>query len=121
MNPWFEIILNRDDGCITLRMGGFFQPTDIEDLALALTHAIERLGTEPNAHRTLCDITAMKIQTQESVAIFAGVVGSPKLRSAKLAFVTGATLARMQARRLTSRENVAFFDDVEQALCWLQA
>ena len=33
--------------------------------------------------------------------------------------MTSATLARLQARRLTSRDGVAYFDDMAAARAWL--
>ena len=67
----------------------------------------------------LCDVSAMKIQTQDMGGVFSNIVGDSAFRSRKLSFVTGSTLARMQTRRLTNLEGVAYFTDVDEARTWL--
>lgn len=119
MDGWFEIGSNARQRLVCLSMGGFFDADGVGRLRNALATEVRRLGTAPGEHLTLCDITAMSIQSQEMVGRFSALVGSPAVRSRRLAFVTGATLARLQARRLTDREGVAFFADVEAATAWL--
>ena len=46
-------------------------------------------------------------------------MASPDIRSRKLAFVCASNLARLQAQRLTDREEVRFFDDAGAAEAWL--
>jgi hypothetical protein len=62
----------------------------------------------------------MNIQAQEVVGAFARLVGSPAVRSRKLAFVTQSSLARQQATRLTDRPDVRFFTNLREAENWLR-
>lgn len=100
-------------------MSGFFTKPDIEAFVLDLNQKMHQLAMPLNEHLMLCDVRGMKIQTQDIVTSFAGVVGHSKFRSKRLAFVTGSSLSRMQAKRLTTREGVSYFSDIVEAEAWL--
>lgn len=120
MEANFEVIAETDKDMIRLTMSGFFAESDIRRMRTALMVALTELRCAPNQHKTLCDIRRMQIQSQESVTLFQQLVGSEPVRSRLLAFVTSATLARLQARRLTSRQGVQFFSDMKEAADWLE-
>jgi hypothetical protein len=117
----FLIRIEQPDNLVRIEMGGFFGQDDIQALRRTLEEKLLALTCAPNAHLTLADVRAMKIQTQDVVASFSTVVGDPKFRSKRLAFVTGSSLARLQTRRLTDRPGVAFFTEVEAAEAWLRS
>jgi hypothetical protein len=119
MTGSYDIALDKGAGMLRLTMGGFFDAALVDEMRAALVVALRQLNCPPGEHVTLCDITGMNIQSQELVQRFAALVGSPEVVSRRLAFVTGATLARLQARRLTSRDGVAYFSDVPSAMAWL--
>ncbi|UZK67810.1 hypothetical protein [Sphingomonas sp. M1-B02] len=100
-------------------MGGFFSHADVVEFVHDLNLNLDRLGRGPNEHLMLCDVQRMKIQTQDVVRLFSSVVGAPRLRSKRLAFVTGSSLSRLQAKRLTNRPGVSFFSDLALAEEWL--
>lgn len=120
MEASFKVIAETDKDMIRLTMSGFFAESDIRRMRTALMVALTELHCAPNQHKTLCDIRRMQIQSQESVTLFQQLVGSEPVRSRLLAFVTSATLARLQARRLTSRQGVQFFSDMQEAADWLE-
>ncbi|MBB3175519.1 hypothetical protein FHR90_003375 [Endobacter medicaginis] len=101
-------------------MGGFFDGATIVSMKTERVRVIAALPCPANAHITLCDIRQMKIQSQERVQDFARLVGGDDIRSKRLAFVTGASLARIQAKRLTDRPGVEFFSNPDTALNWLR-
>ena len=105
---------------VRLTMAGFYEREDVDGLARDVAAAVAALGCAPHQHLTLADIRDMAIQSQTAVDGFMGLVGSHGVRSRKLAFITSRSLARMQARRLTSRPDVEFFDDVPSAEAWLE-
>ena len=119
MDAHFSVKIEPERCLVHIIMGGFFSNEDVSDFREELTERLYRLGCSPNDHVTLCDVSAMKIQTQDMVVVFSNVVGDPVFRSRKLAFVTGSTLARMQTRRLSNREGIAYFTDVDEARTWL--
>ena len=119
MHAHFSIAVEPHLNMMRIDMGGFFAETDIGAFRFALETKMEALTCGPNQHLTLCDVSAMKIQAQDIVGAFSKVVGHPKFQSKRLAFVTGSSLARMQARRLTSREGVAYFTECDAAKDWL--
>jgi hypothetical protein len=116
---WFAIDAEKDLKLIRLTMGGFFESATVVALRAQLVDAIASLGCAANDHLTLCDIREMDIQSQERVGEFAQLVGSDDVRSRRLAFVTARSLARLQAKRLTSREGVDFFTETDEAVDWL--
>ncbi|MGC6328922.1 hypothetical protein ACNI3R_05555 [Rhizorhabdus sp. FW153] len=116
---WFAIEVEKDLKLIRLTMGGFFESATIVEMRARMVEAIATLACAANDHLTLCDICEMDIQSQERVGEFAKLVGSDDVRSRRLAFVTARSLARLQAKRLTSREGVAFFTDKGEAVDWL--
>lgn len=101
-----------------VRMSGFFSGADVGAFSTAYRAGLATL--QPN-QLTLVDITEMKIQAQDIVGAFASMLATPEIRSRKLAFVCGSTLARLQAQRLTDRPGVEFFRTVEDAEAWLFA
>lgn len=119
MQAHYSIEPDRRHGMIRVTMAGFYNQDDIAAFVAALREGLIKLGTAPNGHIMLCDVRGMKIQTQEIVAAFGNVVGSPLLRSKRLAFVTGSSLSRLQTRRLTTRRGVEFFGDLASAEKWL--
>lgn len=119
MQGWFAIAKEKERHLVHLTMGGFFEAATILQLRAALVEAVASLSCGPNEHVTLCDIRQMDIQSQERVEEFSKLVGSDDIRSRRLAFVVAKSLARLQAKRLTSREGVEFFADPETALDWL--
>lgn len=104
---------------VKIKMGGFYNEPDIHAFRFTLTEKMRSLRCGANQHLTLCNVVDMKIQLQAIVDAFSKVVGDPRFRSKRLAFVTGSTLARMQTQRLTTREGVAFFTDEAEARAWL--
>jgi hypothetical protein len=104
-----------------MTLAGFFDLAAVARFDADRAGAYGKLRCAPNQHLTLCDASGMKIQTQEVVAAFVQLVGNPRYVSRRLAIVTGSSLARMQTKRTTDRENVAFFTDLPAARAWLFA
>ena len=104
---------------VRLTLGGFYEPDEALRLARHVGAAVAKLGRPRNQHVTLCDIRDMAIQSQGAVEAFMRVVATDGIRSRRLAFVVARSLARLQARRLTSRADVEFFDDIAPAEGWL--
>lgn len=115
----FSISVDRSNSALLIAMSGFFDQDEVAAFVTVLNLKLDQLRCGANEHLTLCDVSAMSIQTQDIVAAFSRVVGNGPLRSKKLAFVTGSSLARMQTQRLTGREGVRFFTDVDTAKEWL--
>lgn len=119
MNAEFSVLVDRRRGALRVSMGGFFGPADVARFAEEVQCKLALLGLAPNAHLMLCDVRQMKIQAQDIVAAFSQIVGNPRYRSKRLAFVTGSSLSRLQAQRLPAREGVAYFGDLAAAEAWL--
>jgi len=119
MTAEYTIAADKRKTTVRVTMGGFFRMGDVDAFARDLSLALADMNTKPNEHLMLCDLSQMKIQAQETVAAFGGLAGSAGLRSRRLAVVTGRSLVRTQAMRLTDRRRVSFFDNIEAAERWL--
>ncbi|AOG00614.1 hypothetical protein BSY18_560 [Blastomonas sp. RAC04] len=102
-------------------LAGFFEPMDVEAYIAARNAAHDKLTCGPNEHVTLVDVRDMKIQQQDIVKAFGGVLADSRHRSRKLAFVVALSLARMQLFRATSSRDAQYFTNVDEAEAWLMA
>jgi hypothetical protein len=123
MDAKFSFHIDRSRDLIRIRMSGLFTLADIAAFLEARQRAHDELGCVPNRHVTLNDVSAMKIQSQDSVAAFREMLADPAFRSRRLAFVAAPTLARGQLlRALQDRDaHARCFNSVEEAEAWLFA
>lgn len=119
MHATFELEVDRSRSLLLISMGGFFEQADIARFAEALPEAQARLDLPADERITLVDIRNMKIQSQESVSSFSRLLNSPKLTSRQLAFVTGASLARMQIQRAAAARTASYFATMKEARAWI--
>ena len=119
MTAEYTIVADKRIATVRVTMSGFFGTADVDAFAHDLSVTLADMNTKPNEHLMLCDLRQMKIQTQEIVAAFGLLTGTVALRSQRLAVVTGKSLVRQQAMRLTDRRRVCYFDNVGCAERWL--
>ena len=115
----YVITVDRVAAFVRIRLGGFFTVDDVRDFAAAQARAYAALATARGRHITLCDVSECKIQLQEVVEAFRGLLTDKSLMSERMAFVTGVSPAKMQIRRLIARDTCRFFEDVGSAERWL--
>ncbi|HEX8415552.1 MAG TPA: hypothetical protein VF637_16980 [Sphingomicrobium sp.] len=120
MDLSFEITVDVASRLVRLKVGGLFTLDDVQAFAAEQRAAYAKLGTARGRHRTLCDVSECKIQLQEVFAAFRQLLDDPWLMSERMAFVTGRSPAKMQVRRLISRDTCRFFDGVREAEQWLR-
>jgi hypothetical protein len=119
MSASYSIRVEPGRDLVRIRMSGFFTPDDVAAFLDAREQAHRDLRCAANAHLTLNDISAMKIQSQDIVAAFRDMLSSNEFRSRRLAFVVGPTLARVQVQRACYGRAARCFDDVASAEAWL--
>lgn len=119
MDASFSFSIDRAWDLVRIRMAGLFTRADIDAFLEARRRAHAELGCAPNRHLTLNDLRGMKIQSQESVAMFREMLADPAYRSRRLAFVASQTLARSQLMRALDGREARCFDSVEEAEAWL--
>lgn len=115
----YSIAVDRVAAFVRIKLGGFFTLGDVRDFAVAQASAYDVLASAKGQHVTLCDVSECKIQLQEVVEAFRGLLTDQSLMSERMAFVTGTSPAKMQIRRLIARDSCRFFEDVESAERWL--
>lgn len=121
MGASFSFDVDRSRDLVRITMAGLFTLDDINTFLEARRKAHEALACGPNAHVTLNDLRGMKIQPQEVVAAFRGMLADPEYRSRRLAFVAGRTLARSQLMRALASRDARCFEDPADAEAWLFA
>jgi hypothetical protein len=120
MDGKFSFEVDPSRGLVRIVMAGLFTLEDVEAFREARRDAHEALGWPKNAHATMNDLRAMKIQPQETVAAFYEVLADPDYRSRRLAFVAAPTLVRGQLQRaLAGRDDARCFEDSAEAEAWL--
>lgn len=121
MSAQYTISVDPARDLVQITMSGFFTPEDVAEFVRARDVAHRQLTCAPNAHLTINDISGMKVQAQEIVGAFQGVLSSPSARSRRLAFVVSRTLARTQVVRALNGRDAQCFEDRNVAEAWLFA
>lgn len=121
MDAHYEIDVDPAGHLVRTTLRGFFTPAMLDAFLTARADAFTRLRCPVNQHLAITDVRDMKIQSQEMVAAFAGVLADPNSQARRLAFVVATSLARQQLRRAIGRRNARCFADMVEAETWLVA
>src|SRR5205085_5967452 len=93
------------------------------ECAAAKEAAVSELGPPFDAHSTMVDVRALRVQTRDVFAIFTNFVAMTRHKSRRIAILGGEGTARMQFRRVAEREplrdNMRFFTAEDDARDWL--
>jgi hypothetical protein len=120
MTAAYRIEPSRIDGLLHVVLTGFFELEDLQPLHAALRDGVARLHYAPGRHMALYDVSECKIQSQEVLAAFRQMSGDRSTSARKIAFVTGASLVRMQIKRVVDpTRDAGVFDDLASAEHWL--
>jgi hypothetical protein len=103
---------------VRLKFSGQLTLDDVGEFYRQEEAAIKRMGCPLGFDLVIIDATECPLQLQDIVSAFQKTMSSPR-RAKRVAVVTGRSLARMQARRLLQRDEVAMFDTIEEAEEWL--
>lgn len=119
MKSHYSISVEPDCDLLLITLAGFFDNETIRAFDRDRRAAFALLTSEPNQHLAICNISRCNLQSQEAVAMFKKMLNDPSLFSRKLAFITGSSLAWMQARRILERDAVSCFETEAAARVWL--
>jgi hypothetical protein len=120
MHASHSVDVDPDRGIVRYTLAGFFDDASLAAFRADRAAKLPLLRTPPNQHLTLCDVSRCSIQSQEALAVLRGMLGEPRWRARRLAFVVGGALARMQVRRVVpTSADVRWFDDLASAEQWL--
>jgi hypothetical protein len=119
MSAHYSISVEPDRDLVRIEMSGFFTPDEVTAFLDAQRAAHRQLKCAPNQHLTLNDISAMKVQPQDTVAAFRSVLDMPEFHSRRLAFVVSRTLARSQVMRALNGRDAQCFENRVAAERWL--
>lgn len=121
MSAEFAIETRPDRTLLDVRMTGFFTLDDVQRYRSAITAASRELGGDPGQQLMLCDISGMRIQTQDVVEAFRQNMADPLYARRRVALIVSATLARTQAQRVIGRRDARMFTCRADAERWLFA
>lgn len=119
MSADFDIRIRPDRNLLDVRMAGFFTLDDVARYRAAITTASRELGGDPGRQIMLCDISGMRIQSQDVVEAFRQNMADPVYGRRRVALVVTATLARSQAQRAVGRREARMFTSRADAETWL--
>lgn len=119
MRADWTITTEPDRRILRLTMSGMFTADDVRRMDHERQRAIGQLRCGFNRHLALCDVSATELSTTDVADALRQAIGQPMFRARRCAMVLSGTLARMQARRVVDRPDVAFFDTVAEAEAWL--
>jgi hypothetical protein len=103
---------------IRIKLAGMLTSDQVADLYRQEHRAIDAMGCRIGEHLCNVDLTECPLQLQDVVAAFQREIQArPQAR--RLAVFTGQALARMQARRILRRPDVAIFVTQQEARGWL--
>ncbi|MGQ0559687.1 MAG: hypothetical protein ACT4OE_08910 [Sphingosinicella sp.] len=119
MTGEFSIEVDETRDLVRIRMAGFFDGETIAAFLEARRAAHARLRCGRNAHLTLNDVRAMKIQSHMTIDSFQAILADPEYRSRRLAFVAPMNLARGKLLRALAGRDARCFDDAATAETWL--
>ncbi|WP_186728940.1 hypothetical protein [Sphingomonas panacisoli] len=121
MTAQYSVTADPARDLIRITLSGFFGADDLAAFGDSLAAAHRNLTCGANRHVTLVDASAMKVQSQDTVAAFRGVLADPAFHSRRLAFVVDPTLLRSQVRRALDGRAAQSFGNTAAAEAWLFA
>lgn len=104
---------------LRVTLQGFFTVEEVGAFARAAQEAVASMGCRTGDWVHICDISEMKLQSQEVAEAFTRVVNQPERRSRKLAIVTGQSPVRMQIKRVLTRPDAGVFKTALEAERWV--
>lgn len=114
----YTLTADPDRKLITIRIIGMIEPAQVAQLYRDEYAAIHAMGCRLGEHLALVDLTECSLQLQDVAAAFEKQIQSAG-KARKLAMFTGASVSKMQARRVMKRDDAALFVTREEAERWL--
>lgn len=103
---------------VVMTISGMLTTDQVRELYRQEHEAIAAMGCPLGEQLVLVDLEQCPLQLQEIVQAFQSAMES-SAKAKRLALVTGSSLARMQARRITQRADAALFERRDEAMRWL--
>ncbi len=102
-----------------MTLAGTFRLIDVQRLDLDRKGAIGALKCRFNQHLLLIDVSACDVSTPEVAAALHTAIENRVFRAKRCAMVVASAGVRMQAKRVVSRSDMYFCEDVTDARGWL--
>jgi hypothetical protein len=114
----YNLHADRAPDCIVATLSGFFSLSQVAAYAHDSEQLIRDISIRRGRYRMVIDIRNCAIQSQDVIAAFgAHVAGVP--RAHRLAVVVRSAIVRGQIRRIIGRPEIAIFEDLAEAVNWI--
>ena len=113
----FQVHIDTERSFVSVRLNGFMDLEEAKTYVVRVeAEFVAKIGSRP--YVMMIDTTGAPLQSQAVIETFAAHISHfPKAQ--RIALVTGGSLARMQLRRLLTRDYAHFFNTAEDAIRWL--
>jgi hypothetical protein len=115
----FKITIDRFRNYVEVKLAGFITVEEVGQLRSQLAGELVANEMRPGAFLQLYDTTEFAIQTREVMTAFGDFNDDPRLIPQRVAFWTGLSVHRMQARKAPVACPTELFESREKALAWL--
>ena len=115
----YAIHSDRALGVLIISMRGFWDDSVVAAFLPEVGDAAARLPCGPGQQRVIVDVSEFAVQAQTILAKVVGYVRDTEPRPARIAWVGGHGLQRLQLRRSIAEIGGDVFDSVEDARAWL--
>lgn len=114
----YQIEVLRAGTLVSSTLAGFFSLSDTAAYVEEAERTIQTCFRQHGHYRMLLDVSGCAIQSQDVIAAFIAHVQRMPV-SSRSAIVVGSSVVRMQVRRVMDRPNVAVFENLTDALVWV--
>lgn len=112
----YKIVIDRQHALVRLDMTGMLSRADADRLVAELVAQIA--AARLPSYAFIIDVSRSPVQAQDMIAAMGEHLA--KMKNARaLAIVTGATLVRLQVRRIFDQPFARFTNTYDQALAWV--
>ena len=115
----WRIVAEHRHRMIRLTLSGLFTLDDVARMDHERRSKIGSLRCGYNRHLALCDVRDTCLSTPEVATALQIAIGNPLFRAKRCAMIVSSALARIQARRVVNRADVAWFEEPGAAEAWL--
>lgn len=115
----YQITLTPQDHLIELVMSGFLSLEEVHCLFDEEQRRARDISPPDGGHGLLVDVTGLCLQSQDVFTLFQRLLNAAPCPARRIALLTGLSIARMQARRLSDSPRIATFRNRTDALAWL--
>lgn len=116
----FQVVYDRHDNCLTMKVEGFWKPEDVVSLAKEVGSKARQAQAIRDDFNVLVESFDFPVQATDVADLLANIMrGGMTLTSGRAAVVVGSQLNKAQAERTLAHPRLCVFLTLEAARAWL--